>query len=526
MPDSAQPLRVDRRRLAGLLGGTALAAPLLTRSLLVPGTASAQPADLALLNVANEAEPAALDPWMRGYGQALVTRQVYQPLADVRMTAAADGGGSVMIEYVPVLAELWERPDPMTWRFTIRQGVTFHNGERLDANAIKAVYDVMSDPEVAAAAGSAALLAATSGCTVIDDYTLDITTPNQNEELLGLYLGIGLVAVPPAMLAEQGIEAFAENPVGTGPYQFTSWTRGQEIVLGRYDGYWDAANVTVFDQIRIVARPEAAVRAQSVTSGETDFAYNIGGEQAAALDTSVTGGGFQSTSLRLNNQVAPTNDQNVRLAINHAIDRQAICDSIFVGQAQPAAFFGFQPVELEPYAYDPKRSRELLATAGAEGAEVELVYGEGRIPEEDQLAEIYRAFLEDVGLSVTLTKVEAVQYNEIGGRPFAEQPTVYMETTSSGNYGEIAGGLEDKYGSEGTGTFSDPAFDARFEALQALSGEERNAELQAIATDLHELAPRAWVAVVQQVHGISERLAPSLPLNVFIHVTDLPGRAQ
>jgi len=323
------------------------------------------------------------------------------------------------------------------------------------------------------------------------------------------------------MLADEGLEAFAENPVGTGPYQFASWSKGQEIVLTGFAGYWNAANVTLVDEARIVARPEAAVRAQSVASGETDFAYNVGAEQASALDASVTGGGFQTTSIRLNNQVAPTNDQNVRLAINHAIDRQGICDAIFLGQARPTAFFGFQPVTLEPYPYDPEMARSLIQEAGAEGQELELVYGEGRIPEEDQLAELYKVYLEEIGLSIRLTKVEPVQYNELGGGPFTEQPPLYMETTSSGNYGEIAGGLVDKYGSEGTGTFSDPAFDERFAALQALDSEERQAELQAIAEDLHVIAPRAWVAVLEQVHGVSENVTPNLPLNVFIYFTDL-----
>jgi hypothetical protein len=163
----------------------------------------------------------------------------------------------------------------------------------------------------------------------------------------------------------------------------------------------------------------------------------------------------------------------------------------------------------------------LIAAAGLEGQELELVYGEGRIPEEDQLAEIYKAFLEDAGLSIKLTKVEPLQYNEIGGKPFAEQPPLYMETTSSGNYGEIAGGLTDKYGTEGSGTFSDPAFDARFAELAALSNDARTTALQSIAEDLHAVAPRCWVAVVQQVHGISDKVAPNLPLNVFIYFTDL-----
>ncbi len=508
--------RVSRRRLTLSLAGGALALPFLTPH----SFALAQESGLATLRVANEAEPASLDPWMRGYGQALVTRQIYEPLVDVRMTLA-EGSDEVVIEEIPLLAESWERTDDLTWRFTMRQGVQFHNGETLDANAVKASYDALNDSDAAATSGAFNILAATTGCAVIDDYTVEISSPVPNVELIGQYLRLGLVVLPPGMLADEGLEAFAENPVGTGPYRFASWNKGQEIILNGFTEYWNVANVTIVDEARIVARPEAAVRAQSVASGETDFAYNVGAEQASALDASATGGGFQTTSIRLNNQIAPTDDQNVRLAINHAIDRQGICDAIFLGQARPTAFFGFQPVTLEPFPYDPEMARSLIQQAGVEDQELELVYGEGRIPEEDQLAELYKVYLEEIGLAVRLTKLEPVQYNELGGQPFADQPPLYMETTSSGNYGEIAGGLTDKYGTEGTGTFSNPAFDERFAALQALEGEERQAELQAIAEDLHAIAPRAWVAVLEQVHGVSANVAPNLPLNVFIYFTDL-----
>ncbi|MEJ7838507.1 MAG: ABC transporter substrate-binding protein [Thermomicrobiales bacterium] len=511
-------VRMDRRALAASLGAGALVAPQFLKS---SPTFAAQESDRALITIANETEPAALDPWLRGYGQTLVTRQIFEPLVDVRMTLVEGSESEVDIEYVPMLAESFEQMDDLTWRFVLRQGVTFHNGEAFDAAALKAAYDVLADPEVAAAAGASALLGVTSGLTVVDDFTVEITTLAPNVELIGQYLRIGLMALPPQLLAEAGIESFAENPVGTGPYMFGSWTKGQKVMLTKFDGYWNAANVSLFDAVEIVSRPEASVRAQSVTSGETDFAYNIGSEQASALSLSTIGGGFQSTSIRINNAIAPTNDVNLRLAINHAIDRQGICDSIFLGSAKPAAFFGFQPVTLEPYPFDPEMARKLVSEAGLEGTELELVYGEGRIPEEDQLAEIYKAFLEDIGLAITLTKVEPLQYNEIGGQAFADQPPLYMETTSSGNYGEIAGGLTDKYGTDGTGTFSDPAFDARFAELSALSGDERNRALQAIAEELHAIAPRAWVAVVQQVHGVSEKLTPALPLNVFIYLTDL-----
>ncbi|MGH2587445.1 MAG: ABC transporter substrate-binding protein, partial [Dehalococcoidia bacterium] len=219
---------------------------------------------------------------------------------------------------------------------------------------------------------------------------------------------------------------------------------------------------------------------------------------------------------------APTNDVRVRKALNYAIDRAAIVKSIFRGAAVPSAFFGFQPVKLEPYRYQPDEAKKLIDAAGARGTQLELVYGEGRIPEEDQLAEVYKAAFEAAGLRVNLKKVEPKQYNDIGTRPFPEQPPLYMETTSSGNYGEIAGGLADKYGCKGTGTFCKPEFDAEYAQLATLSGEARNAKLQSIAERLHnDEVPRVWVAAVQQVHGFADFVTVNLPANAYILFEDL-----
>jgi peptide/nickel transport system substrate-binding protein len=431
-----------------------------------------------------------------------------------------DEAGNAVTTMVPVLAESWEYVEPTRLRLKLRQGITFHNGEVFNAEAAKAAFDVLADAELAAKLQKFALLGVVESFEVVDEYTVDVVTPSPNTEVLNINLRLGFVAIPPKMLAEVGIEGFTEQPVGTGPYAFESWARGQDIVLTRNASYWDP-NGPSMERVRFLSRPEAAVRAQTVAAGEADFAYNIGPEQAAALDYSVVGGGFQSTSIRLNNQIAPTNDIRVRKAINQAIDRDAIVDAVFRGSAQSAAFFAFQPVTLTPYAYDPETAIALIKEAGADGAELELIYGEGRIPEEDQLAEIYQASLEAIGLKIRLTKVEPQQYNEIGGRAFEEQPPLYMETTSSGNFGEVAGGLQDKYGCDGSGTYCDPSKDAEYVRLQSLEGEERLALLQSLAEQLHEEAPRAWVAAIQQVHGLSERVTTTLPLNAYIRFHDI-----
>lgn len=469
--------------------------------------------------IANEAEPSDLGPYPGGFGTWLVTAQIYETLVAPRLTINQAGVVERALTYR--LATSAERVEPTRWRFKLRQGVSFHNGEPWNATAAKFSFDTMANAKLATDLKKSSILARNyQGVEVIDEGTIDFLTKTPDAEALS-WVYLGFVGLPPKLTQEKGIEHLFENPVGTGPYKFKSWTRGQDIRLEKHTGHWNTTGANM-SAVRYLARREAAVRAQMVKAGEAHFAYNIGAEQAQGLRHSVTGGGFQSSGIRVNNTIAPTNDIRVRRALNLAIDRQGIVKTIFRGTATPIAFFGFQPVKLEPFPYRPDEAKKLIDAAGVRGAQLDFIYGEGRIPEEDQLAEIYKAAFEAIGLKITLKKLEPKQYNELGSKPFPEQPSLYMETTSSGNYGEIAGGLQDKYGCNGTGTFCKPEFDAEYMALAALDGAERNAKLQSIAERLHnDETPRVWVAAVQQVHGLAEVVKPSLPANAYIVFNDL-----
>jgi len=484
-------------------------------------TATSRPLPSELV-IANEAEPDDLLPYFSGFGAGLVMRSMYETLVEVRMEANPDG--SAKISYIPMLAESYKQTSPTTFEFKLRPGVTFHDGEKWDAAAAKQAADIFLDAKQATALKKNAILASVAKeARVVDPMTIEFTSnapTSENEFLFGIRLGYSGLS-PKALADRGGIGGLLETAVGTGPFKFKSWSRGRDIVLEKNPNYWNK-DVTNIPALKFITRKEASVRAQSVKSGEANFAYNIGAEQAGALELSVVGGGFQSSGIRLNNQKAPTNDVRVRRAINLAIDRDAINQSIFKGTAQPIGFFAFQPAKVAPFAYKPDDARKLIEEAGIKGQEIEFVYGEGRIPEENQLVEIYKAELEAIGLKVKLTRLEARQYNELGSKPFAEQPPLYMETTSSGNYGEIASGLRDKYGCKGTGTFCDPEFDAEFATLATLSGTERLNSLQSIADRLqNEETPRAWVMGVRQVHGLSAGVKADLPLNAYILLTDL-----
>lgn len=530
---------LSRRRMAGLLGGAAAgafalacgsdttdsggsagtgAAPSAASTAAVGTAAVARAAPPPEMVVANEAEPNDLAPYPGGFATWLVTAQIYETMAAPRLTLK-DGAVQRTLTYR--LATDARRIEPMRWRLKLRPGVAFHNGEPWNARAAKFSFDTLADANLAAGLKKSSILArGYAGSEIIDDQTIDYITKSPDAETLSnIYLGF--VGLPPKLVQGKGIEALFEQPVGTGPYQFKSWTRGQEIKLEKHAAHWnnEGANMPA---VRYVARREAAVRAQMIKAGEAQFAYNIGAEQGRSLKSSVTGGGFQSSGIRVNNSIAPTNDIRVRRALNFALDRAAIVQSIFRGAAVPIAFFGFQPVKLEPFAYRPDEAKKLIDAAGVRGAQLEFVYGEGRIPEEDQLAEIYKASLEAIGLKITLKKLEPRQYNDLGARPFPEQPPLYMETTSSGNYGEIALGLADKYGCKGTGAFCKPEWDEEFTQLSTLDGDACLSKLQSIAERLHtDETPRVWVAAVQQVHGLAESVTTSLPANAFIVFNDL-----
>jgi peptide/nickel transport system substrate-binding protein len=490
-----------------------------------PGQSPAPAATAAIpeeLVITMEREPVDLMPFFGGFDQVIAMRAINETLVHVTMRQAGDSGRAT-VSYDGMLAESWQHPEPTVWLFKLRDGVKFHDGTPWDAPAAVANFDAFRDTAAVQALrkqffGGRFI----AGVGAVDERTLRIetTTPLVEEEFFGFGFYLGFTATSPAVLANGGFQAAGERPTGTGPYRFQAWRKGQDIILVRNEDYW--GSLPNMRRLKFIWRPEASVRAQTVKAGESHFAFNIGAEQASALEKSVVGGGFQSNTLRLNNTKAPTSDVRVRQAINYALDREAINKAIFKGLATPIGFFAYQPVDVPIWPYDPARARALLSQAGAAGREVELVYGESRIPEEDQLAEIFAAQIGAVGLKVKLTKVERAQYNEISAAEFTRQPELLMETTSSGNYGEIASSLLDKYGCSGSGTFCSPEWDRKFGTLLNMAGPQRLDTISDIARRLQEEeTPRAWILAVNQVHGLGRNVRADLPLNVYVRVGDL-----
>lgn len=277
---------------------------------------------------------------------------------------------------VPALATSWDISDDGTqYVFYLREGVTFHNGEPFDARSVVATWETGMDPSN----DYANAYAEAESVEIIDDYTVRITTPEPNATFLtrlATFWGL----VPPEYIAEVGLDEFAQNPVGTGPFMFVSRTAGDRVVMEANPDYWEPGLPKVE---RLVYRviPDASTRLAAIQTGEIDIANRLTVDQVQTLEgssavnvvTYLNDRAYYVAFKNIDNGVGtPLEDARVRQALNYGLDRYGIIHAIFSGQAEPLAGFvvqgnlGYDAELMQPFPYDPERARELLTEAGYE----------------------------------------------------------------------------------------------------------------------------------------------------------------
>jgi peptide/nickel transport system substrate-binding protein len=342
-------------------------------------------------------DPSTLDPQFADDGnERSVSDNIYETLI------ARD---SKTMDLVPGLAESWEQVDDTTWRFTLRQGIKFHNGE--DWNAEAAAYSINRVINPDYASEQISYYATVTEAKVVDDYTIEVTTDGPDPTLpTRLYW---MKMVPPKYAAEDP-DTFAKEPVGTGPYKFVEWFRDDHITLEANAEYWGGAPSIETVVIRPIA--EEVTRLAALQAGEVDLVRGLIPEYAEQVPKAVAIPGLEFPWLRLNALKGPTADLKVRLAINYAIDKEALAESLYLGYAVPAegqlltpGHFGFNP-EVSAYPYDPNKAKELLEEAGYAGEEIELIGEAGRWLKDKELTEAVAGQLRDAGINVNVKIVE------------------------------------------------------------------------------------------------------------------------
>ena len=318
-----------------------------------------------------------------------VTKQVYESLLEFEKDS---------FEVKPGLAHDWEvSDDGLTYTFFLEEDVTFHDGTDFNAEAVKTNFERWADPNHEFAFADDGYVYSMYGTmfggfkgddghvikeiNVVDDHEIEFVL----NQPLGFFLqnmGMSYFAITsPSALEEHGA-SINENPVGTGPFKFVSWSKDDSIILEKFEDY-RKEGLPKLDEVIFQVIPDNAARLIALRSGEIDIMDGLNPDDAAGIEQEeslvlLTRAANNFGYLGLNTQQEPLDDPLVRKAINHAIDRSAIAEALYAGYAQPAVnpvppgYLGYND-ELELYEYNLDKSKELLAEAGYEdGLEIEL----------------------------------------------------------------------------------------------------------------------------------------------------------
>ncbi len=324
---------------------------------------------------------------------------------------------------VPAAAESWEIKAPTEWIFKIRRGISFHNGEPLNADAVKFTLDRYHEKDKPR---YGAVATGVKDVTVVDPYTVRITTPTADAAFLERLFEVPIL--PPGYMKQAGEQGFIARPVGSGPYRWVEWVKGSHFTLEANPKYWRGEPAVKRATFKLI--PEIATRVSATKAGECDIALQVppdliediegtGTVRISAAETpriiyfllypqSPVGGG------------APLADQRVRAAINHAVDVDKIIKFILKGQAvRVATLYGRQTAgydpDVKPFEYNPQRARELLAQAGfPNGFTIAMDAPIGGNPIKPvEVAQAVASDLEKVGIKVQLRTLDTATYAQM-----------------------------------------------------------------------------------------------------------------
>lgn len=382
-------------------------------------------------------DPKTLDAAYVSDGESLrVIYQVYETLV-----ALEPGTTNV----VPGLAEDWKiSPDGLTYTFTLRQGVTFHDGEPFNAEAVCFNFDRWYNFTGPQQSGDVSYYWQTvfggfattdlesspptsryGSCEATDEFTatLNLTEPS-SALLAGLVLPPFSIASPKA-IEEGGTDieqagdslsysgGFGSDVVaGTGPFKFVSWERGQSLTLERNDDYWGDA--PALDEIIFTPIPDATARLQALQNGEIDAYEGVNAADIGAIegngDQIVERPAFNVGYVGFNNKLPIFQNEKIRQAISHALNRQGLLDAAYPEGAQVANQFlppeqwGYNQ-SIEGYEYDPELAKQLIAESGETNLTLEFWYpsdvSRPYMPDPQAVYESFAADLQAVGFTIT-----------------------------------------------------------------------------------------------------------------------------
>jgi peptide/nickel transport system substrate-binding protein len=314
----------------------------------------------------------------------------------------------------PGLATEWKLEGQTTWRFKLRQGVKFHNGDPLTSADVKFSIERTYDP--AAKTMVATALATIEKIETPDPSTVVITTKKPDPLLPARLAFYGGQIVPKKYLESVGNDTFNAKPVGSGPVKFGSWVKDDRAVLEANADYWGGK----IDVDRWIMRPipETAPRIAALLKGEVDVITQLPPDQgervAGNASTRVAGALYAGLYvLAVNSKRPPLDNPLVKQALSLAIDREAIVKELWRGRGVVpsgpiAKGDNHFDTSLPPLAYNPAEAKERLKKAGYKNEEVYIETTVAYVAQDKAMSEAIAAMWKDVGVNV---KVEVIEYS-------------------------------------------------------------------------------------------------------------------
>jgi peptide/nickel transport system substrate-binding protein len=319
----------------------------------------------------------------------------------------------------PGLAESWNvSQDGTTYTFKLRKGLKFHNGDPLTAEEAKYGMEMCLRPEVPNLARSS-IGKYIKSLEVVDKYTLAMHLTSTFPDFINYHF-MDFQPLPKAYIEKVGEKAYAKNPFGSGPFKLVKHVRNDYLAFEGFEDYWGEGPFIKKFTMKIV--PEASTRLAMLKTRTSDIADKMVGNVAKQIQddpklriiSGASTGILQITFPDIFDKNSPTSDKRVRLALNYAIDREAISQGIFYGEAKPIytpiipRWHAWYNPAWKPYSYDPEKAKQLLAEAGyAKGFEIALAAGRGgSAPFAPETAEAVASNLLAVGVKAKFREFE------------------------------------------------------------------------------------------------------------------------
>ncbi len=447
-------------------------------------------------------EPVTLHPH-RSFDQYsdVIISQIYEGLVDF------DFNG----ELVPRLAVRWQVLSPTRFRFWLRRGVRFHNGEPFDARAVQ--FSVERQMRRQTQVANAMLFDPDMHAEIVDKYTVDLVTKHPDARMPSS-LPMFLSMLPPVYLSNVGDDGLENNPNGTGPYRFLDRTRGHSIRLTANKDYWQKELPHIKDvTFLFVPRKQ---QFDALMQGQADLVTKLRGADSLAV---MSGPNTRVTKrqeavalwVSLKNYDSPFADRRVRKAVSYAVNRQHLIEYVDNGSSAslltPSSSVekGYNAA-LKPYPFDLKKTRRLLSEAG---------YPKGftvRVLASDDTADMIRAIksqLKMVGVNMELTIVPWEKFLRLvmlpksaSGKPKRDwDMTAWITANPTLNAFFIPMALF--YSQSPYAIMHDPAFDRLYlDYVQEESPEGRKAKLNRLQAHALDEAYGIYIAQRVQIYGL------------------------